>query len=547
LATPFNSNIPIAPGSQIRTVLNAFEQNTWENARLHNMDGKVAAILHKLRPSNKPLRYFRSDPERGFLEYMLSTASKSTQREQVTTRAVGIGGIILCTFEVADATLRQTFSSDICQTPTMFAKVLDLAIAGLWVESDSWNCKDMTRFFFWCPREMIQASGWIANLYCVELGELQGLRNLIVEEREACTRKMKQASAFFGGVTEAEREDSVLLHTSDLVSYQLYDESEEDITIRVEYADDSFGSALVASTTTCKIWHPSKGADKEHILNIELQVQCRMANGKARIVVVKTEGLKFAAPVAAQGWKYDPTHGRLKILKSAHNFFSTLRRVDSQGCFCQVSAEDENSGWKNSHLRYLSGVQMTREDIRYRAMKNASPDEFRMNHLLYELKDSMKLLLQIKDNLIHIKLDENGIGIVCVVIRHGILMDRQSMVPVLDLSVCYVSQEISLEIATTSMQMLESHGDTKMPCLTMRPEVYQLFQNLCNYRRATMAPALRQDHPKLSDLVRRKELRPFFKRVLLRPLFPSVGEQEAVFEEALGRKSLMDPLARMFR
>lgn len=113
LATPFNSNIPIAPGSQIRTVLNAFEQNTWENARLHNMDGKVAAILHKLRPSNKPLRYFRSDPERGFLEYMLSTASKSTQREQVTTRAVCIGGIILCTFEVADATLRQTFSSDI--------------------------------------------------------------------------------------------------------------------------------------------------------------------------------------------------------------------------------------------------------------------------------------------------------------------------------------------------------------------------------------------------------------------------------------------------
>jgi hypothetical protein len=69
---------------------------------------------------------------------------------------------------------------------------------------------------------------------------------------------------------------------------------------------------------------------------------------------------------------------------------------------------------------------------------------------------------------------EPGIGCVGIIIRHGIFVDRQTFAPVLDLSVCWLSSETSLEIAEATMH-LNSNKGTRW--LKMRCDEYALLPN----------------------------------------------------------------------
>lgn len=189
-----------------------------------------------------------------------------------------------------------------------------------------------------------------------------------------------------------------------------------------------------------------------------------------------------------------------------------------------VTGDENTVGWTEASLQHFSGMQFTLEERVMRHRKQVSFG-FQMP-MLAEVKDSVVSLLQLTDSLIYLHIREDGVGVVGLIIRHGLLMDSQKGIPVLDLSVCFLSSQTSLEMANAVHHLNPAEG---MRQVNMWNEQYTLFQNLCNYTRTAMAPTLRVEHPSLRQLIKKKRARSQFRRVLLKPLFPSAGE----FEEAL--------------
>jgi len=150
--------------------------------------------------------------------------------------------------------------------------------------------------------------------------------------------------------------------------------------------------------------------------------------------------------------------------------------------------------------------------------------------MLIEVKDSIMTLLQLKDTLIYILVKEPGVGVVGFIIRHGVGMNCQRGNPMMDVSVCFLSSKISPEMAN-AVDHLNPNG--MMRSIKMWREEYCLFQNICNYNRATMAPKFRTEHPSLCEVIPNKRARANFRRVVLSPLFPAAAE--TVLEDILAR------------
>jgi hypothetical protein len=192
-------------------------------------------------------------------------------------------------------------------------------------------------------------------------------------------------------------------------------------------------------------------------------------------------------------------------------FFSTSRITRVPACVSQIGT----AAWTPNALHVLAGAQLTVVERSWRRRKDVSSESFQMP-VLTEVKDSIITLLQLNDKLIYVLIKEPGIGIVAMIIRHGLLLDCFKGVPVLDLSICFLSASLSPAMANAVHHMNSPEG---MRHIKMWKAEYQLFQNLCNYSRASVSPSLRGEHPELRSCVASKDLRRYFRRVLLWPLF----------------------------
>ena len=541
LANNVASNLPIAQDGKIANTLLDYDQNNNESYRSHNMVGKVAAVMYRLGARKALSSSRRSDSEivylGNILEMGMGCAAMHAKGESLQAH-----DMVLCSFAVDDVTLRQVFCSQRSPTPTMFAKVNRLEVKGLWLEQVSCETSTKTRFFFWSERASIEGAGWRIDLYCVELGAARRLPNVPVEQWQVNPEKLQATTALlighghpesvhksrYSSLSSYERPDANSLEVCDLLSFQLVDESDTSFIIRVQPLLDFFGRCRL-SAKAFQIDTPVNSANK-FALTVKMRIPCKVSGSQSVRNATITKEILFSTPVTAKGWKYLASQSLLSVEKGTYNFFSTVRSSDITGCVCPVLLGGRRSGWTDSSLRTFSGLQLTVDERSFRQQKDMSSGDFKMP-LLTEIKDSMMIFLQLQDTLIYIHIKEPGVGIVALVFRHGLLMDRQKCVPVLDLSVCFLSSQISPEMANAVSHM---NGPDGMRTVSMWKEQYRLFQNLCNYLRATMDPALRTEHPDLRKFVQKRELRKHFRRVLMRPLFPSAAASEGVFEEAFG-------------
>jgi len=168
---------------------------------------------------------------------------------------------------------------------------------------------------------------------------------------------------------------------------------------------------------------------------------------------------------------------------------------------------------------------MTPRERLYKTMKVAPGNQSSLPlPLLFEVKDSIITFLQLPDVLWEVVIKEPGVGSVATIVRHGVLVDRQTCSPVLDLSVSCLNTELGQLMGQFSMQYLTNVG--AMQTILMHQEEYTLFQNLCNHRRACLDPALCKEHPDLRKIFKNKKTRANFRRVLLSPFYPSAVAQE---------------------
>jgi hypothetical protein len=208
-----------------------------------------------------------------------------------------------------------------------------------------------------------------------------------------------------------------------------------------------------------------------------------------------------------------------------YGFFSTVRRITIDSSACVLKEGKAPFGWTPHALQHYTGLQFSPTE---RKLLN---DEKAMAPFIIELKYKIGHLLQLEDELIYIKIKEPGVRCVGLIIRHAILLDRQKGTPVIDMSVCFLSGETSLQAANAVDHLNSTPG--RMRSIDMWKEEYSLFQNICNYFRASLSPSLRIEHPSLKVKIPSKDVRSHFRRVLMRPLFFSSTTHEGMIDKNL--------------
>jgi hypothetical protein len=550
LANDVNSNIPLATEGRLACHLMELIQNTHESNKARYLDGKAAVVLcrlaaRKLLSSSEGSRFERS---------CLGEVLTRNLGQHVGAGKIYRGGrqTMLCSFEVEDATLRRVFCSQTSSpTPTLFVKVNGIEILGLWLLNSSWRSTEKAhRFFFWCMHDIMEAADWSVDLHSTAepFGIMKSLTDVRVEQWDVCKKKLHNAASLLAGSRESHSSsegnlssflpsgdaDAASFDMHDLVRFELHDESSTHFIIHVQPRVDIFGKCVL-STDSFRIKQSNKGGASRFALNLTVRIPCMPSDGSTSCNAIVDKQLIFSTPVSCSGWKFQVNSGLLEIPKSKHGLFSTVRRSMIPGCVYPNNPESRQLDWTDSSLKMFSGAQFTARERSSRHRKDNSSDDYQMS-MVTEVKDSITELLQLKDRLIYLHMKEPGIGFVGFVIRHGLLMNCQKGVPILDLSVCFLSSETSLEMANAVLHihMNDPNGDIIQRIVKMWTEEYRMFQNICNYTRATMAPELRAEHPSLSRLIKKKSSRSNFRRVLLPPLFPSAADSEAGFEAALG-------------
>jgi hypothetical protein len=526
LATDVTSNLYLAEEGPIARHLLGLSKNTPERGMAHNLYGKAVALLCRLGCSKLLAASTAKSQAEGVLLGELLTRSHVAGAVDKNSDLKN-KEVILCSFEVEDDILRKVFCSARSPTPTIYARLRGLEVHGLWLGQSSSRETRATHFFFWCKRSFVEEAGWKAVLYCAELGAARNLQNIRVEQRSVGYEKIKHMASMLTGCRTVP--SMVDFDVQDLVNFRLFDESDSRVIVWVQINTDVFGKDNAFSSDNFSVEQSNRFA-----LTVKMSVP---GNVLPRNAIVRE--LFFSTPIDAKGWKFDTGCRFLTIQKGNYGFFSTTRTSTIPGCTHRDLNGSEKVGWTDAALEIFSGAQFTKEECAFRRRKDNSGADFQMP-MLAELKDSIIALLQLKEQLIYLQIKEGDIGIVAFVIRHGLLMDSQKGLPVLDLSICFLSSETSPEMANAVYHLNGSDGGMRR--LKMWIEEYRLFQNLCNYTRATMAPELRVEHPSLRHLVKKQRARANFRRVLLKPFFASAGDSEDKYKEALGGISLHDKL-----
>jgi len=188
--------------------------------------------------------------------------------------------------------------------------------------------------------------------------------------------------------------------------------------------------------------------------------------------------------------------------------------------------------WLDRGLAFCSRQQCTVVEC---AMldRNREDSNYKIPSALAGVKDSLIGFLNADMTaLFAVEIELEDLGIVSVqalVLRHGLLLDREGFSPVADLSVCWLQGCVTDEVAKgLKPGLVEGDG---FSFLRMSEDEYALFQNLCDFRRATVSPALRKPHPDLLGLVPDARARKHFRRVLMPPLYPSAAAQEGLWKQ----------------
>jgi hypothetical protein len=206
-----------------------------------------------------------------------------------------------------------------------------------------------------------------------------------------------------------------------------------------------------------------------------------MPNGMIRHAILSNLAI-FPVNVDANGWTVDAGQNLISIKKLPYGFFSTVRRTTIDSSVCVLKQGEAPFGWTPSALQRYTGLQFSPTERKLMKDNKAMPSSVNLP-LITELKWKIGHLLQLDDELIYIKIKEPGVGCVGLIIRHAILLDRQKGTPVIDMSVCFLSGEISLQVANAVDHLNSIPG--RMRQIDMWKEEYSLFQNICNYFRAS--------------------------------------------------------------
>eukprot|EP00961_Rhodomonas_salina_P098372 1323802-Rhodomonas_salina.1 len=536
LATAHECNLPLALQGPIGCALTEFHLLE-TGARGHGVtDGARVALTCRWRaftgfgphiPEAVVPRHWAGEPEWVLLSRILCDCAA---RDGSLDLAVA-----LCSIDVADATLRRAFCPSSNSTPVLYVEAGEQKFAGLWAD-EAHRGEAETRLFFFCLREVLDQSNWTVTL--CSLDELSGrsasrMQVHAKEQRVHETQMQRISAHFLAGAanTEARQSPSATsAHAGEKtrVMFHLFGESESEVQVQVQASSAISGSSS-GSKLSSNQFQLSQSATNSFALRVEVQLPCTAPSGRRLHLTIHRE-LMFAVPVTAEGWRYDAEQCTLVLRKAPYPFFSAVRRVCGGNRFGLLKHGGGTSGWTDRALGLFGAAQFTAGERGWRLRKIRDTSCDLKMPMLTEVKDSFFSLLQQQDVLTYLLMKEPGCGVVGMLIRHGLLLDKQMNAPVMQFSVCWLSQEISLDMAKAT-QHLAPDGCSlhlKMWC-----EEYALLQNLCNHCRASVDPALRTEHPELRKLIASKRLRGHWRRVLLRPLFPSEAEQEAAQEQAI--------------
>jgi len=517
LATERSGDIPLHPdGPMVNHLLKLTQTARGSNDECF-VDGKSAALLNRAQfPNVKPgpqsdFRFI----ERSILKRLLQEKEEPNRSEDISTNQQ----IILCSMEVEDKVLQERFCTLSSPTPLLYANAGGVEIHGLWLLHACDGKKSATRFFFWSTEDIMKKAGWEINLCSIDSTIIPNtLRDIAVDQWNVCREKLNRVTSRLTGSLRPRNVMPERFAELNLFPVCLYDETSTHYVLCLQPNRDIFAVNTLAKE--------SLGIKSSNDLQLEITalLKCNPINGSSSYTAEMKTTVSFCSPVACTDWDYKQEKGLLEIPKAKHAFFSTVRRNLIPGC---VSFADVH--WRDAVLQYFSGAQFSKEERPYKLRKENDPSDYKMP-MLIEVKDSIMTLLQLKDTLIYILVKEPGVGVVGFIIRHGVGMNCQRGNPMMDVSVCFLSSKISPEMAN-AVDHLNPNG--MMRSIKMWREEYCLFQNICNYNRATMAPKFRTEHPSLCEVIPNKRARANFRRVVLSPLFPAAAE--TVLEDILAR------------
>jgi len=511
-----HSNVPIAIDSNIIRRLCLFQQLTDEATRLHIMDGQVATLFCRLCTSTELLssknRISFNESEREMLKCILMNPCQATEND-----------IGLFSLKIATIAFQSTFCGERTPTPVMYVQLGTKKLAGLWIANQG-NCQDYVEFHFLCRRLHVnRSSGRVDLCSDVSLGLTNRLRNVLVSEAPLDIEKLNKIATLLlpqrRGSDRCENELTAL----GPVTFRIYNETDSLLAIQIKKVEQSSSSIFLEESI---VWPISGDKIKvrqngDHGITVDLRLRYHSHD------VSVSQKLVFSCPVNAPGWKYNATDSSLILLKKPYSFFSTIRRKSGYNRFGALEKGRPPSGWEMDGLHFTLTAQFSFEEQRLR--KASRNDHHVQLPLLTEVKETLMSLSGTTDLVTFLMMKEPGVGIVGLVLLHQLLFDRESFVPVFDLSVCWLTEDSVREIAVATSHLTPHYQrQLRMSC-----QEYNLFQNLCNYFRASMDPKLLVEHPGLKHLLPQKRIRSCFRRVLFPPLYPSAAAQEEFVHKAL--------------
>jgi len=522
IATTTECNVPLDGSSDVvRRLLffNVRDDVCALGSIFQNMEGKVSALLKRCGVDDVCL----GAGERGWLSQLLEAVSSEDAMRAVTEK------VALCGVIVSDDEMRDLNQNGLVRTPMLCVNVAGEKIFGLWMGGGDTeiNGSRTCQFLFFCSRKLVETHRTcrICNITVDPFREIASLET-VLSEQTLDTQQLQRICSFLVGrpvcvPKSAAHVDDDIVELSSAVTCKLLGENDKKFEVRISLDASIFGALSRTSVVVRQV--------SAHSVHVEMAV----GPISRRCLVEQT--FVFAGPVIASGWKYDAASGVLALQKSVHNFFSSVRRSIGTNRFCQYENCSGFSGWNDTSLSFFSAYQMTPRERLYKTMKVAPGNQSSLPlPLLFEVKDSIITFLQLPDVLWQVVIKEPGVGSVATIVRHGVLVDRQTCSPVLDLSVSCLNTELGQLMGQFSMQYLTNVG--AMQTILMHQEEYTLFQNLFNHRRACLDPALCKEHPDLRKIFKNKKTRANFRRVLLSPFYPSAvaHEESVVLAKAMG-------------
>ncbi|CAD7945674.1 unnamed protein product [Amoebophrya sp. A120] len=439
--------------------------------------------------------------------------------------------VVLCKVALTTTEMKQHFGEDNI-TPTFGVQLGTSKIFGTWADTDD-SQVPLSNIFFFASRSDVKKAGGNCKLFSIAqqnllffslfgqsgFSELRSVSRTVEiigapSERDVATlRKHYGLEPTLAGLTP--NNSCTASTTPGLFTFTIAEETTKSLHLRYcAQCPQVFREALVVKVAA--------------LSSTRLQVKVRIhptMNGAAGETVEAAEinhDVQFACPVSADGW-WSAKDGTFIVKKVPHSFFSSARRIFTANMF----VPEDGRVFCASMLRCVGGMLFStteraqREDFEQQRTRSAITSPRKKKPVLLRMKDVCMTLLQFSDEKVHAIFDHAGC--VCIVFHHGLVMNRQSGLPFVDVSVCMLRQSWAT-VAVTAVRPELMHG---CPQHTLSEEEYAFFCNWCRYSIASCTPSMAAEHPELRSLVscgkKAAWVRQRCVRVLLGPLFPSMN------------------------